>query len=289
MYCNEDVVLDVRLNTLNAFVDYFVIVESKYAHNGELRQLNFNINNFLKFKNKIRYIILEKTPKDLILDKKKYNYDQLKVLNSLKRENLQRNYISRGLFDAKKEDIIIISDLDEIPNLSQIEFKNIKNKTLYIFEQKFYYYKFNLENTFNSWYGSRMCKFQILKSPQWLRNIKAKKYSFWRVDTILSKKKYQNIKFIENGGWHFTYLQTPDLIQKKLRTFLHHQQYEAYPLSLEQIKNKISAKKILYDHSLDKKVQNKFDSDFQLKKSPYTDLPSYIQNNLIKFKEWLSE
>lgn len=288
MYYDEDILLDVRLNTLNTFVDYFVIVESKYAHNGELRQLNFNINNFLKFKDKIRYIILEKLPHDLIFDRKKYNEDQLKILNAVKRENLQRNYISKGLYDANKQDVIIISDLDEIPDLSHIRFANIKNKTLYIFKQKFYYYKFDLENVLHIWPGSKMCKFNFLQSPQWLRNVKSKKYNFWRIDTIFSKTKYQNIEFIENGGWHFSYLKTPELIQKKLSTYLHHQEYEAHPLSLEQIKNLVSSKKVIYDHFLDQRVQNKFNSGAQLKKAPYTELPPYIQNNLVKFKEWLS-
>ena len=288
MYYDEDLVLEVRLNTINDFVDYFVIVESRYAHNGEPRELNFKINNFIKFKDKIRYIVLENPPHDLISDRIKYNAGELKILNAIKRENLQRNYIKKGLFDAQDEDLIIVSDLDEIPNLSHIVLSNIKNKIIYIFKQKFFYYKFNLENVNHTWHGSKMCKFSFLKSPQWLRNVKSKKYNFWRIDTIFSKKKYQSIEFIENGGWHFTYLKTPELIQKKLKTYLHHQEYDENPMTIEQIKKLVSNKKVIYDHTLDQRVQNKFDTGVQLEKAPLSILPIYIRNNLTKFQEWLS-
>ena len=62
MYFDEELILDLRLNILNNFVDYFVIVESKYNHKGEKRKLKFNINKFLKFKKKIIYIIHDEIP-----------------------------------------------------------------------------------------------------------------------------------------------------------------------------------------------------------------------------------
>ncbi len=287
MYYDEDLCLDVRLNTLNEYVDFFIIVEAKYAHNGEKRKLRFNINNFKKFKNKIRYIVLDKQPKDLIKNNNKYSVDAIKILNAIQRENLQRNFIMKGIYDAKKDDLIIISDLDEIPNLSVINLKNIRTKQIYIFEQDFFYYKFNLQNTHQKWFGTRMCKFEFLKSPQWLRNVKPKKYKFFRIDTWFDEKKYQNVHFIKNGGWHFTYIKTPKLIQKKLKTYLHHQEYDANPLSITKIKKIVSNKKVIYDHRLDQTVANKFETGVKLKKISINKLPIYIKNNIRKFKNWL--
>ena len=205
MYYDEDLILDLRLNLLNNYVDEFVIVESLYTHSGEPRKLLFDIKKHSKFKNKINYIILKDTPKKIFIlnkddaeDVKNSKY----ILNAVKRENFQRDKILEGLKLATPEDLIIISDVDEIPNLENNDIKDIKNKII-LFKQKFFYYKFNLKLNNFFWHGSRACRKKNLISPQWLRNIKDKKYPIWRVDTFFSNKKYQNIKIIDNGIWHF--------------------------------------------------------------------------------------
>ena len=205
MYYDEDLILDLRLNYLNQYVDKFIIVESTYTHSGRDRKLLFNINKYSKFKNKIEYIVLNKLPKGLMKvnetdseNEKNSKY----ILNAVKRENLQRNMITEGIELASPDDLIIISDLDEIPNLEDCNIKEIKNKII-LFKQKFFYYKFNLKLLNYPWHGSKACKKKDLISPQWLRNVKDKIYPPWRVDTFLSKKKYQDIKIISNGGWHF--------------------------------------------------------------------------------------
>ena len=124
------------------------------------------------------------------------------------RENFQRNCISRGLVNAAKDDLVIISDLDEIPNLKNLNLFEIKNN-IYIFEQAIFYYKLNLIYDDFVWQGTRGTKYKNFISPQWLRNIKGKNYPKWRLDTFFSKKKYSNLIFIKNGGWHFTCLKTP--------------------------------------------------------------------------------
>ena len=63
MYFDEEVVLDVRLNTLDPFVDYFVIVESRFTHKGGARDLKFNHKKFEKFKDKIIYLVYDENPK----------------------------------------------------------------------------------------------------------------------------------------------------------------------------------------------------------------------------------
>ena len=195
MYYDEDLVLDLRLNILDKYVYKFVIVESKYTHSGEKRELLFDIAKYPKFKDKIDYIALENEPEDLskVLSKDSFDEKNSKyILNALKRENFQRNAISLGLKQADKNDLIIISDVDEIPNLENLNYNKIKNSII-LFKQNFYYYKFNLKLENLHWFGSKACLFNKLKSPQWLRNIKDKKYPLWRLDKLIYDKKYSNI------------------------------------------------------------------------------------------------
>ena len=167
MYFDEDVVLDLRLNYLNNYVDKFVIVESTYAHNGKKRNLNFNINNFVKFKNKIIYLVLDHEPPGIenINDKDHIDITNGKyILNSMKRDYYQRNFIINGLKDCENEDFILISDLDEIPKLENIDFNSIREKLVF-FKQKMFYYKFNLCSKTVIWTGTRGCKKKYLISP----------------------------------------------------------------------------------------------------------------------------
>ena len=288
MYYDENVVLDIRLNYLDKFVDKFVIVESQYAHNGEKRKLLFNINNFKKFSKKIIYIILRKEPNDLIKINKNDLSDTnpIKILNAVKRENFQRNFILKGLKSAEKNDIIIISDIDEIPNLDKFNFKIVSNK-IYFFEQKYFYYKLNLFDPKKTWYGSRLCRFDKLLSPQWLRNLKTKNYPLWRLDVIFNEKKYFNNFFIKDGGWHFSYLKKPIDIKKKLKTYLHHVEYELNPISVKRIGTIIKNKKAIYDLNLDQRINNRFSTGSKLKKFKFNQLPDYIKKNKVSFKKWL--
>ena len=289
MYYDEDLILDLRLNYLNNYVDKFVIVESSYTHSGDSRKCLFDIKNYSKFKDKINYIILEEPPVDLSHVKKDDSFEKKNsklILNAVKRENLQRNTISKGLESALPEDLIIISDVDEIPNLNDNNISSIKNKIIF-FEQKYFYYKFNLKLDNYPWYGSRACKKKDLISPQWLRNIKSKTYSTWRIDTMFSKKKYKNIKFITNGGWHFSNIKTPADIEKKMKTYLHHREYEINPIGEKKISQIIQNKKTLYNLKVDMK-SNKFDLSDQLVVAETSELPYYIQKNIVKYQDWLN-
>ena len=288
MYFDEDVVLDVRLNLLSKYVDKFVIIESKYNHKGDERQPLFNINKFDKFRDKIIYILKSDIPEGIEKIQTSDNEDEIyrkSIFNAWKRENLQRNQIMDGILDADKDDWIIVSDLDEIPNLEEINFNTIENKLIF-FEQHMIYYKFNLKLENFIWFGSKACKFKNLKSPQWLRDIKSKKFPWWRVDTMFSKKKYRDIYFVKNGGWHFSYLKNPKDIEKKLKSYLHHIDYDKNPLGIEKIKNIINEKKAIYDLKVDQR-KNKFEAKNQLIKIDINQMPSYIQNNIEKFREWI--
>jgi len=290
MYFDEDVVLDVRLNFLNEFVDKFVIIESRYNHKGEKRQPLFNINKFASFKNKIEYILTEEIPKEIESIKKDDSKNEIykkTILNAWKRENLQRNQISQGIVSASSEDWIIVSDLDEIPDLNKINLKKINHKFVF-FKQDMMYYKFNLKLKDYTWVGSKACKMKNLKSPQWIRDIKDKKYVWWRLDTLFSKKKYNDIIFIENGGWHFSYLKNPKDIEKKLKSYLHHIDYDLNPVGEKGIQEMIKNKKTIYNIKADQK-ENKFDGTNKLNKIDINLLPSYILENKDKLKDWIEE
>ena len=288
MYFDEDLVLDVRLNLLNNFVDKFVIIESKYDHKGEKRKPLFDISKFKKFEKKISYILKEDQPDNL---EKIYENDNEKehyrksIFNASKRESSQRNHILSGLNNVQPYDWIIISDLDEIPNLEKIDFKKVDNKFLF-FKQDMMYYKFNLKLENFTWIGSRACKFKDLKSPQWLRDIKTKKFAWWRLDTLFSKKKYKDIIFLENGGWHFSYLKTPENIEKKLKSYLHHVDYDRNPLGIKKITEIIKSNKAIYDLNIDQR-KNKFFSNNQLTKIDLNLMPNYIKKNSLKFDKWI--
>ena len=288
MFFDENLVLELRLNLLDKYVDYFVIVESKYNHKGEAKKLNFDIKKFKKFEQKIIYIIYDQQPSDLYKFEKKdtkRDIDGKYIFNAYKRENAQRNLISQGLKNASLDDLIIISDVDEIPKLEKINLNEIKNEIL-VFKQDMFYYKFNLKLSNFKWTGSKACKMKKLISPQWLRSIKDKKFAFYRFDTFFSSTKYRNLKFIEDGGWHYTNMKNAKEIEHKLRSYLHHQEFEANQINLGQIEKIIKSKKAIYDVNADKR-QGKFGEGPQLIKINSDEIPNYLKNNPQIYSKWL--
>ncbi len=290
MFYDEKTLLDIRLNILNEHVDYFVIVESRYFHNGVKRQLKFNIDNYTKFKDKIIYITHDEQSDKLktLGPRDSENEKSYKLIfNAHIRENDQRNKIIEGLTSANPKDLILISDVDEIPNLENLNLKDIKNEIL-IFEQNIFYYKLNRYLPNFKWFGTKACIKKNLICPQWLRNIKSNKYSFYRIDTIFSDTKYINKKYIKNGGWHFSNLKNASDIELKLKSYLHHHDYESEELGKDKIDDLIKNNQTIYDMFGDKSSK-KYGDDKRKKLEKYeiNKLPSYIQNNLNKYNNWI--
>ena len=287
MYFDEDLILDLRLNILDKFVDYFVIVESIFTHRGEKRNLKFNINKFKKFESKIIYLVYDQEPSQIekIVSKDTEDEKSRKyIMNALFRENAQRNFINRALNNLDNEDVILVSDVDEIPNLKGINFEEKKSKII-LFKQDMLYYKFNLKLPNLAWTGTKACKKRYFKSAQWLRNVKDRKYPFYRVDTYFSEKKYINCEFIENGGWHFTNIKTANQIKQKLESYLHHIEFDKNPLSAEEIDKIIQDKIAIYDLSVDQR-KNKIRGN-KLENYPLHKLPEYLLDNLNNYKVWI--
>ena len=288
MYFDEDLLLDIRLNTLNNYVKKFIITEATYTHNGSKKKLNFDLNKFQKFKDKIIYLVVDNQPENIMKlsekDSKEEKGEKL-ILNGMARDYFQRENLSRGIKFAEDDDLIIISDLDEIPNLENLNSKKIKDNIV-IFEQKMFYYKLNLFYEDYNWMGSKATKKKNFLSPQWIRNIKGRKYSRWRIDTFFSKKKYSNLYFIKDGGWHFTCLRTAEELEKKLLNFAHHYEYEESGLTIDNLKKLIAEKRVMYDHSVDQK-EYKWSGKSILKKVEINQLPDYVFSNPKKFEKWL--
>ncbi len=288
MYFDEEIVLDLRLNSLDKYVDFFVIVESKFTHKGDKRKLKFNLKKFEKFKSKIIYIIFDEQPDNIekILDTDDENEKSRKyIFNAGYRENGQRNFISKGLDFANDDDIIMVSDVDEIPNLEKLNFNKIKENII-LFQQDMFYYKFNLKLPNLVWTGTKACKKKYLKSPQWLRNIKDRRYPFYRLDTIFSKTKYRNIKFVKNGGWHFSNIKSAEEIEFKLKSYLHHREFDVNPMSKDEIEKIMKNKQAIYDLKVDKRV-NKIGDGNKLENYSLDKLPKFLQDNVNNFKNWI--
>ena len=100
------------------------------------------------------------------------------------------------------------------------------------------------------------------------------------------KKKYTDILFVEDGGWHFSYLNTPQLIDEKLRSYAHHREYELNSLTNNEIENRIKNRQSIYNLNLDQK-ENQFAEGVKLDILELEKLPKYIYNNHKKFEMWL--
>ena len=257
-YFDEDHMVDLRLNILNKYVDYFIISESTKTHQGKSKKINFDIKNFSKFKDKIKFIIAD------------YK-DEINFTNHTGGESPieqhQRNSLIKGLKNASSEDLLILSDSDEIPDLTKLPLIDKKKKYI-AFSQKMFMYKLNLQNLNESnWIGSKITKVKYLKTMQEFRNLKFKNYPIWRIDKLNQQ--------IINGGWHFSYLQTPEQILKKIKSFSHGE-FNNKDLNEKEIESKIL------------KNEDIFGRETKLKKiSIDGSFPEYIVNNKDKYLNWI--
>ena len=284
-FYSEKMMLDVRFNILNDDVHKFIVVESSYSHSGKAKNFNFDIDDYPKFKDKIIYLKINKEPDNLYSNAEILNNPIYKRLNSIKRIEQSYDYMKKGIEGANDDDLIIISDNDEIPNLKSIQFQKSKSNYL-IFKQLLFYYKFNYYYDLMSWYGSKACKKKYLTTFSNLRNLKNKDYPFWRLDTYFSKIKKKNLEIIDDGGWHFTNLKTPEDLYIKLKNFGHHDEFDSAKITITDLKKKIDNGFVLYDHFADKSSKSKWKYNYKLKIIENSLLPNYLIEKRSSFKEW---
>lgn len=267
-FCGENEILEIRLETLFKYVDKFIIVEGNKFFNGVDKKKFFDIENFKKYRSKIEYFFVENFPQ--------HNG------NNWIYENYQRNQIKLGLNNLELNDIILISDVDEIPNL---ESKKFINFDLTVFLQNMYYYKFNIHLSKglkwkNKWAGTRSCKFKFFQSAQNVREFRVKNYPWWRFDRKI--KRY--IEF--NGGWHFSFLMDPQLISKKIS------------INTQELDHVLQTKEYnISDFNDEKKIKERIENmmdiygrrTINLKKVEIDEsYPRAIRENIIKYKKWIA-
>jgi len=187
-FFNELDLLEIRLSELYDYVDYFVIVEGNKTHSGKAKNFIFkkNKSRYKKWENKIIYVQL-KMPTLNWLDKLMIFFEKTRFykiprtidanlgFGRWRLERFQRKGIKKGLKNCKKKDIIMISDLDEIPNKNKItEIVNkVKEGKVISLSQKLYYYYLNGFSN-QDWTGTKVCSYETLKkkfnlNPEFVR------------------------------------------------------------------------------------------------------------------------
>ena len=286
-YFDEPILFELRKNILNKFVDIFLVIEARHTHSGKKKKLNFNINNYQDIKNKIIYLVIDNQPNDLVVEEKLSSSQ--KRINSIKRINQSYDKALDFLKICSQDDIFILSDIDEIPNLERLNIKEINSKII-LFKQKMFYYKFNLYYDLIPWFGSKACKVKNLISPSLLRYTKSKRYPFWRIDTWFSKVKHHSIHIVEDGGWHFTNIKQPEKILEKYLNFGHHNEFEDSKIGIEDIKKMILKKRVGYNHLTDQRNPDKISlNSYELKKISIDQLPIEISSHKEKYKEFIED
>lgn len=213
VFYDELDLLEIRLNVLNDVVDKFVIIESKKTFRGADKPLFYveNQERFSKFAGKIIHVVVEDFPK--------INWRKLRPFSNWDREDYQRNSLAKALKHCQPDDVILFSDVDEIPTPEKVveHLKTPGIKTFY--QELFYYYLNNLAyehpepnqmyKDYIPWHGTVMANYSYFK-----------KYGPNDMRTYRSKKDREHV-MVMDGGWHFSFMGGTEMILKKMRSYSH--------------------------------------------------------------------
>ena len=289
LFFNELDLLEIRLNTLDHIVDKFILVESSVTHSGLPKPFYFEENKerFSKFLDKIIHIKVTNTPDDFTTIPTSFTddyegrvfkniWEYIKVSTAFNkvtekhfgRDLFQKECIKLGMKNCNDTDIILSSDLDEIPNPEILERLDefYEDNSFYTFSQTNHCYYFNivLESQSNNspyntemttkWNGSRMGSFELIKN-----------YS-------LNTLRTQENTIIMDGGWHFSFMGGIDRVKTKLKSYSHQECNNDIVINgLED--NFIQNKDVINRPS--KLIQVEFDDTY----------PIYFLNNLEKYPQ----
>jgi beta-1,4-mannosyl-glycoprotein beta-1,4-N-acetylglucosaminyltransferase len=260
-FFNELELLELRLNELSPVVDKFVIVEATKTFQKKDKPLVYleNKDRFRNFSDKIIHIVVDKFPGF---------FYKFRIPNAWDYGDFQKDQVIRGLTNSQPDDILIISDIDEIPRPDKIiQYKN--SPGIKIFEQNFYYYFLNglslkKDNSPDLWRGTVM--------------LQRKDFSSFKKARMMRDKEGKGITIIKNGGWHFSYLGGVEKIIHKIEALEHtefNKDYYKDPSRLEEI---INSGKDLFDR----------DSKYQFV-SIDESFPAYLRNNMSKFEHLIKK
>jgi beta-1,4-mannosyl-glycoprotein beta-1,4-N-acetylglucosaminyltransferase len=250
-------ILELRMNILDPYVDFFVINEAPFSFTGNPKPLFFNENKerFKKFEHKIIHNIFTD-------NKSEWNQWE----RGLAQKGGALGNLSKYLED---DDAIIYSDADEIPNFETFNFQEIYDLDhLFVCMQDLYYFYLNTLQTdsgkSNFWRGSRFSSWKLLK-----RN-SIDEFRSW--DSSFNKFCSSQVKYIPNAGWHFSYMGGSDSIKYKLNS------YEHAELNTPEVVNNL-------EKNMKELRDPFFRNNFQIKPVPisYETHPKYLVDNLDKY------
>uniref|UniRef100_A0A6C0CV70 Uncharacterized protein n=1 Tax=viral metagenome TaxID=1070528 RepID=A0A6C0CV70_9ZZZZ len=244
IFYNELDLLNYRLHILNEVVDYFVLVESTHTHSGKEKELIYQNNKeiFQSFHHKIIHVIVDDFPykyPNINYDNKSDNSD------SWHNERFQRNCIVRGIeqLSLSDDDVIIISDLDEIPDPSMLNKikKNEISITLNALNMDFYYYNLNSKK-------EMMWNFSKILLYKYFNELIQKKITC--SDIRLNHIYVNPIDYIiNNGGWHLSYFGDAHFIKNKLENFAHQEFNNNEYTNIEKIEKRVITGIDLFERS----------------------------------------
>jgi beta-1,4-mannosyl-glycoprotein beta-1,4-N-acetylglucosaminyltransferase len=275
LYYDEDMMLDIRFNTLAEVVDRFVIVESSHTFTGKPKALNFDITKYEKFKDKIIYVAFHDHP--ILKDGNAGEPD------AWANESATRNAIMRGLTEAKDDDIILVSDVDEIFRPEVVKKINPRHLCT-ILHMPFFNYQFNLQ-VFNSDGSERQCKaprattYRNLRDffngePEAFRNVKKSAMH----KGFISKTWFKlRSKIVKNSGWHFSWIMTPERISEKMSSISHTEYDLPHLNNKEHIINALTNAKDIWNR--ERKMEKQL-----LTKDKF---PAYLVDNAEKYKDFI--
>lgn len=277
-FFNELELLEIRLEELYNYVDYFVIVEGDKTHSGNKKEFIFekNKNRYKKYLDKIVYIKAKMPSLNSFFNSNYFsNLNKIKIfsifinrfgLGRWKLEHYQRNQIKLGLKNINDEDIIMISDLDEIPNPKKFKLMRdiLKKDNLVGFQHKFCLFYLN-GFVSNDWIGTKAVNFRVFKErfKSSAENVRIQR-------NIFLSRQEKGTKIIK-GGWHFSYLGGMEAVIKKLESIADGIQKvnpKKEDINLMIKKGEFANTKVYYQKDL------KF-------------LPPRLKKNLIKYKKYI--
>ena len=209
LFFNETEITELRIKYLDKVVDMFVVVEANITHQGKKKEWNFQKildTKLKKFSNKIKYFQIKIDP-DKIKNEESWIIDNVKGDDAWRIENFQRNYIKTACKEFSKNDKLIISDVDEIPSKSKLEFIkscDLKKIAPVAFEQHLFHLDCNFLKL-ESWRGSIATTLEICNaySPHQLRRAR------------------NRISHFSDAGWSFSSFGNPEQIKVKLESIAH--------------------------------------------------------------------
>jgi beta-1,4-mannosyl-glycoprotein beta-1,4-N-acetylglucosaminyltransferase len=231
-------VLDIRLNELADVVDRFVIIEGTHTFQDTRKPLYFDnhMDAYREFQDKIIYLTMKPIGQKT-WDKEAYS----------------RNFVSRALHNCQPDDIIMMSDVDEIPRATVV--KTLDPQGIVALGMDEYQYSLNMWGGY--WWFTRVCRYKNFPGGEALRR--------WN---------HLEATLVEDAGWHFTYLMSPEEIARKLESFSHNEYNLDHWKDHDRMRAAMRAGQDLFDRGT-------------LERRHFDDHPRYVLDNLDRFGRFI--